>query len=189
MPSIVLTSSASGAIVGTSTCAGGLLPDCCAKMGAAIRQEANRKNSRRLRNMATSSRNTAKFTGCNLFRFRSPLRLLRLFEQDCDVRHGGIVRSKALRCFCLEAYAVARESQQLCDTVANRGRVRTNLWRAEDQARIDVGDLRASIAHPFQGLTQENDGVRTLPLRIRRGEQCTDVWSGDRSQQRIGAGM
>lgn len=98
------------------------------------------------------------------------------------MRNGSVVSAKPLGRLRFKADATGMHSQQLRDSRSNRRRVRSNLWRAQDQAGIDICDLISRIIDALQRLPQKNNGIRALPLRIRRWKQDAYIWGGNRSQ-------
>src|ERR1700733_3154112 len=64
--------------------------------------------------------------------------------------------------------------------------MRANLWSGQNQAGIAFGNAITRITHPFQRLTQKDNGICTLPPRIGGRKQRSNVRSGNSPQQRVG---
>ena len=91
------------------------------------------------------------------------------------MRDRCIIQIEALRRFCLEANAIGMQAKQLSNAGADDGGVRTDLGSRQNQAGIDVSNAVAGVAHAFQSLAQEEDGIRALPFRIGRRKESAEV--------------
>src|SRR6476659_6870586 len=72
---------------------------------------------------------------------------------------------------------------------ADRCRVRPDLGLAQDQRRIEIRDAVSSLAHSCQRFLQKHSGIGSLPLRIRRWKERTDIRSRKCAEQRVSDGV
>ncbi len=110
-------------------------------------------------------------------------------QQYYDVCDRGVIQIESLGSLRLQAHTIAVQPEEFADAGANRGGVRTDLRRSQNQTGVDIGYAVTAIVHAFQSLTQEDHGIRALPLGIGRWEERADIRSGDRAEQRVGNGV
>src|SRR5271154_6771546 len=108
-----------------------------------------------------------------------------LLEQNDHVRDRRVIQIQSLRSLRFQPNAIGVHSQQARHAHSNRRGVRSNLRRSQNQAGIDVGHAVTRVLHAFQRLAQEDNGVCSLPLRVRRRKQCPNIRRRHSAQQRV----
>ena len=105
------------------------------------------------------------------------------------MRNDGIGEVETFRCLGLKSHAFRGDAEQFGHAPPDRGRVRSDLRCYQNQAAIKIADVVSLSPCSRKRFVQKDDGIRSLPSRVRGWEQSTDVGCSDRTQQRVRDGM
>lgn len=105
------------------------------------------------------------------------------------MRNRRVFCPGAFRCLCFDPHAIFGNGAQLGYSLTNRAGVRADLWRRQNQRRIEIDQRVARGRNALQSLAQKHGRVRPFPLWVTGRKERTDVGPGDCAEQSVGDGV